>query len=344
LNTATLILRADASTQIGIGHFTRSLSLARAWQESGGRAVLISRCDSPDLLNRAATLVAEVVALEEGDRGIDQVLAKVPRQPDAWVCLDGYDFGVEDQQRFKDEDINLLVIDDYVHAERYVADVILNQNLDSIDLSYPSEPDTELLLGTRYCLLSPEFRQWRGDVRVAPRLARRVLVSLGGSDPDNVTMKVVQALGLLTDFDLEATVVVGPSNPHFAALNDVLTAADRPHKLVRAAANMPELMHQADVAVSAGGATCWELAIMGVPFATLTIADNQRPNAANLDAANVSMSIGWHADADPARIAQVLAQLVEDQPRRQAMSEAGQKLVDGDGANRVVAALRARLH
>jgi spore coat polysaccharide biosynthesis predicted glycosyltransferase SpsG len=106
--------------------------------------------------------------------------------------------------------------------------------------------------------------------------------------------------------------------------------------LVADATNMPELMAWADVAVSAGGSTLWELAYMGLPALVLVLADNQLPASRALDAAGIAQWLRAPADLPGA-----LAALLPDQARRQAMSDAARRMVDGRGVARVLEQLEA---
>ena len=108
----------------------------------------------------------------------------------------------------------------------------------------------------------------------------------------------------------------------------------RPH-----ADDMPDLMARADLAVSAGGSTCWEMAYMGLPNLVLVLADNQRPIAERLAAAGVSLNLGDARRLDPADLAAALDDLVRDRARRRAMAAAGRTLIDGRGAERVLDSL-----
>src|SRR5207245_1177027 len=104
-----------------------------------------------------------------------------------WLVLDGYHFDPAYQEGARASGLRLLVIDDVVHQARYSADILLNQNLDAEHLRYRAGANTELLLGPRYALLRQEFLGWqRWDRSISP-VARRVLVTVGGGDPDNVT-------------------------------------------------------------------------------------------------------------------------------------------------------------
>src|SRR5262249_40544839 len=152
--------------------------------------------------------------------------------------------------------------DDHGHAEHYSADLVLNQNLHAAEELYRSrEPTTRLLLGTRYVLLRREFRPWGGWQRPIPEVARKVLITLGGADPDNVTLRVISAFNQLHFEGLQAVVLVGSSNPH---LDELITAARTSPVVIRLESNvndMAERMAWADAAITASGTTAWERAV-----------------------------------------------------------------------------------
>jgi UDP-2,4-diacetamido-2,4,6-trideoxy-beta-L-altropyranose hydrolase len=255
--------------------------------------------------------------------------------------LDGYHFDPGYQRQIREAGHRLLVIDDAAHLDHYYADMVLNQNINAERLHYPCEPDTRLLLGTRYALLRSEFLVWRGWQRETPEVARKVLVTLGGGDPDNQTLKVMQALRQVSVGGLEVIVVVGASNPHFQELQSAIRNSLLTIRLVHNATNMPELMAWADVAISAGGSTCWELAFMGLPAVILVLAKNQQGIAAGLEEAGVAVNLGWHTEVSAAQVASALLRLFRDRDLRWQMDQQGRELVDGSGIERVVELLQA---
>ena len=52
----------------------------------------------------------------------------------------------------------------------------------------------------------------------------------------------------------------------------------------------------AELAITAAGSTCWELACLGVPAVTIVTAENQRGIAASLSHAGITQDAGWHED------------------------------------------------
>jgi spore coat polysaccharide biosynthesis predicted glycosyltransferase SpsG len=106
---------------------------------------------------------------------------------------------------------------------------------------------------------------------------------------------------------------------------------------------MSDWMAWADVAVTAAGSTCWELAFMGVPMVTLVLAENQVRIAASLSAAGAAVSAGWANDVEPGAMAAAIDAMVSSRQAREQMSRCGRDLVDGLGAERVTAVLEGAM-
>lgn len=335
-----VVFRVDASTQIGTGHVMRCLALAQPRQDTQGQAIFIVANPIPALEERLKSEGMKVIhlAAEPGSLADAKETAALAHQFNAsWVLLDGYHFGSEYQKTIKISGLSLLFIDDYGHAEHYYADFVLNQNICADEQWYNNrEPYTQLLLGTRYALLRREFWQWQGWQRTVPPVAKKVLVTLGGADPDNFTLKVIQSLQIVEVEELEAVVVVGGSNPHYENLKIAVQDSRYPIQVQQNVTNMPELMAWADVAISAGGSTCWELAFMGLPSILLILADNQRAIAQKLATLNLAVNLGWHQDVTIEEIGLALRESIGDRPKRETMSKRERELVDGNGARRVV--------
>jgi UDP-2,4-diacetamido-2,4,6-trideoxy-beta-L-altropyranose hydrolase len=254
--------------------------------------------------------------------------------------VDGYHFDQEYQSALRASDVPLLVIDDGLHLDRHWnVDLLLNQNLGAETLPYACTPDTRCLLGTRYVLLRREFRHVAQRLHRGSGHACRVLVSLGGGDPDNQTLKVMKGIEETGRRDLEVKVVVGTANLHVDSLRAAMERSAVPTHILQDVKDMPDLMAWADVAVSAGGSTCWELAYMGVPNLIVVTADNQLRIARALHLAGVSENLGWFEGLTAGRISGALLSLLADAARMEAMIRQGQTMVDGQGPVRVVDAM-----
>lgn len=336
-----LLIRADATAEIGTGHVMRCLALAQAWQDTGASAAFLC-ARLPEALEprlKAEALELRRLDLEPGSKEDAFATASIALETGAgWVVTDGYEFGAEYQKALKDSGLRVLFIDDYGHADSYCADLVLNQNIYAEEAIYARrEPTTQLLLGPRYALLRREFLRWRDWERTTPDVARKVLVTMGGSDPANVTGRVLSALSTLRVEGLEVEVVVGAANPNMSALQDLVSRFPVPVRLETGVTDMPELMAWADLAVSAAGSTSWELLFMGLPALVVPLADNQEPVARALVAQRAVMSFP-RSGLDP--LGPAAEKLCRDPARRGVMSSRGKGLVDGRGANRILTCMK----
>lgn len=341
-----LLIRADANIQIGTGHVMRCLALAQAWQEAGG-AAHFAVVDMPgqlrDRLISEGIEIHQLDATRESSADAVMVASLASYLGAEWVVADGYHFGSTYQRIIKEADLRLLAIDDYSHADHYLADLVLNQNINAVASLYPSrETYTRLLLGTRYSLLRREFWRWRGNSRKAKGTAGRVLVTFGGSDPDNLSLTVITALREPEYHDMEVRIVIGAGNPHYGQLLDAVSNSSA-IQVVRNVADMSEQMNWAEMAVTAAGSTSWELAFMGVPSISLIVAENQARAARQLDEMGIIRCLGPSQNVDSQRISQAVSWLSADLSARSAMIEKGKRLVDGNGVFRVVQQIMDKL-
>lgn len=341
-----LLIRADANTKIGSGHVMRCLALGQACQDDGGKVTYVMALGPSALEERLRSEGMEVLRLSESPGSVGDALRTSQLARDkkvSWVVVDGYHFGSDYQRLLKEEGHRLLFIDDNGLADRCWADFVLNQNCYAHEGLYTSkESNTQLCLGSPYVLLRREFLPWQGWQREIPEVARKVLITLGGGDPENVTPKVINALKGVKISGLETVVIVGGSNPRYDELRQAMLDSPHAMRLERNVADMPQLMAWADTAVSGGGSTCWELAFMGVPMVAVIIAENQEPIAKSLAGAEVSLNAGWHHSLSEDSLAAMLTGLLEDSKTRGQMSRRGREMIDGAGTQRLLGLLKSR--
>ena len=340
-----LLVRADASPAIGSGHVMRCLALAKAWQNVGGR---VSWLMAENIASLDERLVDEgmdrrSLAAEPGTaRDAAQTVAVARGTNPAWVVVDGYRFQPAYIRELESAGLRVLFMDDDGRFDSYVSDVVLNQNVSARPEMYEKrESFTRLLLGSEYVLLRPEFLA-EPPVRDIRAIGKNLLVTMGGSDPQDVTRIVLLAMKQV-ESTFEAKVVIGGGNLRQNELETLVVELNPNVKLERSPKDMAPLMRWADVAISGAGGTCWELAYMGVPSIVIALSADQRGIAEGLAMRDIVVNLGWHATLTEERICDALLSLSNDHRRRSAMSERGRNLIDGRGAARVVEFLQNSL-
>ena len=343
-----LHIRADSDGKIGAGHIMRCIALAQAWQDQGGEVTFISHCESDALKERIHNEGFRFISLDHVCPDSSDLMSTLSilktesADQKPWLVLDGYHFTPEYQKSVRDEGILLLVIDDMDHLPYYHADILLNQNIHASELKYNCDEDTILLLGTRYVLLRREFLKQLDFKRQIPDRARNILVTLGGADPDNVTMKVIKALKLLDEPAVAVRIIIGPASPHQKTLRKAIGPDHFKTELLINPPNMPELMAWADMAVSASGSTCWELAFMGVPSILIILAENQAAVAEYLMNKKTVVNLGWFAESSEEHIIIACKSLIHDNIFRKYLSEQSRMLISVQRASLVIEAIKRR--
>jgi UDP-2,4-diacetamido-2,4,6-trideoxy-beta-L-altropyranose hydrolase len=338
----TLLIRADAGSEIGVGHVMRCAALAQAWRSEGGQAIFALATGAGELEDRLRSWGSEV-AIVRADPGSVEDAAQTNqlcrRCHACWLALDGYHFS-EDYCAIARKEARMLRIDDLGDCGPYTCDIVLNDNPQASLLYDLGIGQTRFLLGPRYALLRQEFLEFKRSPPDVPDSARRILVTFGGADPHNVTLKVLQALDELGDLAIDITVVVGASNPHGVSVQEAVDNSPHSARVLLNVNNMPELMSQSDLAIAAGGGTCYELAYMEVPMFLISMAKNQERTVQGFSEAKAALSAGWFDSLERQALAASLLGVIGNQELRKNLSENAGQMVDGRRAQRVVEAMR----
>ncbi|MFW2176557.1 MULTISPECIES: UDP-2,4-diacetamido-2,4,6-trideoxy-beta-L-altropyranose hydrolase [unclassified Moraxella] len=360
------VIRADASLQIGSGHIMRCLTLADRLRQQGHTVSFICREHAghlADFITQKGFDVqllakpvphafaknhphSEWLGVSESDDFAECQPILTALQPD-WLVIDHYAIGKTWEQQAKQflPNVKILAIDDLADRE-HDCEILLDQNFgrkaDDYQNLVPSH--CQLLLGTRYTLLREEFSEWR-EFSLSRRKhltkSKNILISLGGVDKDNITLKILQSLAKSTQpsFNvtsvnipvLNVTVVMGKTAPHSQIVQAFAKTAPFPCEVLVNVSNMAELMVNADIAIGASGSTTWERCCLGLPMVLLVLADNQKVIAEALAQQNVVKVVSDIAKLDE-QLPSLLNELSENYAK---FSRQSAKLVDGHGAKRV---------
>jgi spore coat polysaccharide biosynthesis predicted glycosyltransferase SpsG len=320
----------EAGGGFGLGHLMRSSVLADAVRSRGGNPTMALRLGDR-ALPAWAMPTSERIELDGADiaRACAQAEALAHTRRPSWVVVDGYGMlGAGLVARLRQHGLRVLAFDD-LGTEGGGADLVVNQNFARTDQSTAGR-----LLGPAFAAVDPAYAAHRARP-VADRV-RRILVTFGGSDLHGLTQRVVGAFAAVPG-KLTLEVVIGPSlrtRDFVPAGAHELVTHDQPQGLA-------ELLGRADLAISAAGSTCWQACCVGVPLIAIQTVDNQRELAACLDRQHCALIFdrtqfcGLLERGDLAAVLKLFA----DPGERAAMIAAQRRLVDGKGAERIIAAM-----
>jgi len=323
----------EGSAELGLGHVSRCMALARAAAALGARASFVVPGDS-HVASVLRTVTAEVELLA---RRLDPagVLAALRRLSPDVVVVDSYAATPELLAALRSV-ATVVAVDDLADRPLPV-DVVVNGSAAAGELPYDRTSGTLFLLGARYALLDPGYAT--APSRPARDRVGRVLICLGGGRQRDAIVPALAAVDRVLD-GCVVDVAAGPFEAGWGAL-DVCARGARNRVVVHHGRfGLRELMLGADVAIAGAGVTLYELAATATPVVAVWMAVNQRPN---LEAfARVGAALAGGAAGDPGldgAIESALRCLAADGALRAAMGGRGRELVDGQGAVRVARAI-----
>jgi UDP-2,4-diacetamido-2,4,6-trideoxy-beta-L-altropyranose hydrolase len=326
-----ILFVVDAGPTVGGGHVMRSLTLAMAMETLGATCTFLAPPAVAAILTAFAPDAAQLAAASTEPH--DLASAVGGERFDAMV-FDHYGLAERDH-RSMGQGRPVLVIDDL--ADRTLgADLVVDSGPARRAQDYDGLiPDAaRLLLGPDYAPVRPEFAalreralSWRGEP------VGRVLVSLGLTDLDGITGRVVERIRPRMN-EAGIDIVLGADAPSLATLTKIARRdqrlalhVDTPH--------MARLAAEADIAIGAPGSSTWERCTLGLPTLMVLLAANQRPAAETLAERGAALLVDPEAPDFDAVLDKALMRLLTDAKLRRDLAERSAAICDGLGAGRV---------
>ena len=343
-----LAIRADGNAEIGYGHLVRTNVLAVEFLKREHDVTYLTR--TPTTVSSVCEASVEIVDVRQNE--IAEILSWLSENDVDVLLTDSYRADTEYQQTVSDSAPILATITDDTRFE-LCCDLNINGNVHAPDIDYDwTDTKPEMLVGTEYLLLRDAFRKlvkrnppWRDE-------PARALVTFGGSDMNNSTPSVVRSFD---GSDIEVDVIIGPGFTNEAEIASATQRTDAEFNLLRDPDNLPQLMFDADFAVSAVGSTVYELLVTGTPVIGIPQTRNQVPITDGLSSREAIIPVKTGPDtvphntrssADPQLLNINLDTLVEEVSRaisrfttdtelRRQLRDRGLSLIDGDGSARI---------
>ncbi|MBQ7565075.1 MAG: UDP-2,4-diacetamido-2,4,6-trideoxy-beta-L-altropyranose hydrolase [Lachnospiraceae bacterium] len=332
-----ICIRADMNDTVGLGHMMRCLSIADALKEKEPEVLFLTADE------QGAALLEK--------RGYEYVVLY-----SEWDHLEGELSSLESFFSTRGKSCSLLIIDTYQITQRYLGTLktfVPTLLIDDIPL-FSYDVDSVLCYGIYYknyypkdrkdCLFGPAYAPLRKEFQGAgEKLIREavenVLILSGGTDANDMLRQIVRQID--TKKYRRIDIVCGLYYPEY---DDFVRETDPVPEVIlhKNISNISEYMKDADIAVSAGGSTLYELCALGTPTISYCLEDNQMGNVEGFDRSGIIPSAG-DIRKDPVleNIVRLLEELAPCERRRK-LSKGMQRKVDGRGAERIADFIIAR--
>ncbi|AEA34591.1 UDP-2,4-diacetamido-2,4,6-trideoxy-beta-L-altropyranose hydrolase [Hippea maritima] len=320
MKTVKVGILTEGSNSIGFGHITRCLSLYQAFKKKNIK---------PKFFINGDDSIIELIK----DTNFE-VIDWLKMRKEVFDKLKDFDIVIIDSyladKEFYDELSKLVKLPVYMDDNKridYPKGVVINGNIHAKELNYPKKDGVIYLLGTEYTPLRKEF--WDVPEKTIREKVQSVMITFGGEDAKNMTPKILRLLSENYP-ELKKNVVIGKG---FRNIEDIKAVADKNTNLIYYpdAEGMKQIMFDADIAISAGGQTLYELARVGVPTIAIAIADNQLGNVRTFEKLKIIKFVVWWEHIDKINI-----DGFQEQELRKKISKKMQELIDGNGSRRII--------
>ena len=344
--TKSLLIRVDSGTEKGAGHIMRCLSIAKGLNDIDisfiCRVIPGNLCDFVEkngfrvyrLPSNSNLEVNDILTDIKSDIDNTVEIIKKNKITPHWIVIDNYDLDHIWESAIRQYTKKIIVIDDLANR-KHDCDVLIDQNLYS-DMHTRYEnlvPQNCLqLLGPKYALLRPEFKEARKKMRVREGKINSILISFGSGDPTNETLKAMDALRQFQN-SIKINVVIGRSNPNNELIKKICSTL--PNVTYHYQTDkMAELMVNADISIGAGGTSTWERCCLGLPSIVSILSEDQFELTKTLANEGYVISLGYANTVNSEDYANALKKI--DSKTLQKMEKNCRCLVDGNGVNRVI--------
>lgn len=200
----------------------------------------------------------------------------------------------------------------------------------------PADEYSQVFYGLRYYIMRRDFLPYVKQEKAGKGAAKRLLVAMGGVDRTGATVHLAKALNsIYKELTVDVTIVMGPGFPHEAELRSV-APLDSQWTLLRDPACLPEIIHNHDLLLSAGGNMMFEAASLGVP--SLVFWEDWHEELRGKAAAELGFArcIGRGVDVDHEVAAAEIAAAVQDPFWLTQGAMTGRQAIDGQGGQRLL--------
>jgi len=340
------IFRADGSSHLGLGHIMRCFAFAAALPDV--RSVFVTRAYDERVSAVIKNHGYEVVEVPD-DASPEEDLEITKRiAGDCAAKLLITDLFVRPiLENFENLDSyhRMLRADHFVIAiasgevTDVDADVVVSPYMGfEADASQTPRSATRLI-GPDYFIFRPEFITAAERNRSIAKEARNILVTVGGSDDLNLSVKIARALCELAIPELNIHMVFGAgySDELRRDVRTILEGVSGQCEFLEQDTDIAAEMQWSDLAIIGDGLTKYEVAVTGTPSVMLSRPESEEELNILFQEAGTTKYLGDGSALDVATLADTVRYVMGDYQLRRSMSEKGKAILDGKGLERIIA-------
>lgn len=278
-----LLIRADSSSSIGLGHIMRDVVFAAQHPQDTVRFA----CQ-----NLSGNIIDQIPYPVHilGSNDPDELIALIREHNIDEVVFDHYGINAVYEKKLKEAtDVTILSFDDTYEA--HYCDILLNHNISADKNRYSGlvPHHCELRCGAEYTLIRDEFKI---EKQTAREKLYDIFIAMGGTDPTNATLGILKTLR----DDLSVCVITTSGNPHLSEI-ETFVQEKKNIMLEVNSKHVAQLLNQSRLAIITPSVMVHEVLFMEIPFIALQTAANQEGMFVYLEKEGYTVLKEWDASA-----------------------------------------------
>jgi len=331
-----IYIRTDMNQTIATGHIMRCLAIADAARDLGEETTfLLADAQAAELLeDRGYAYVVLNTPWNQMETELEVIKSIIEKYDIQTLLIDSYQ--VTEKYLEELSKVTRTIYLDDLNAFHYPVDSIICYANYYKKFAYEENYSVDkLYLGLQYVPLRKEFQNCSS--KMIKEEVENLLILSGGADTYHIISGLLERLESKKYQQIHA--ICGKYNVDYDELKEKYK--DYPNIFIHKAVNdMKRYMEQADLVITAGGSTLYELCAVGTPAISYSFADNQMDNVRQFQEDMVIDYAGdIRYDNIMDNVMELLKKYAKNKAMRQERSIKMQKMVDGYGARRIVEVL-----
>ena len=326
-----VFFRVDGGKIDGLGHIKRCISLSKSFKN---RSVF----NRPVFIINKKNSISKKILINNKCKYLE-VNGKINSKKDTLEIIKILSFNKQ----------NILILDSKRISKEYVTNL---KNYSKViifedEKKYNSNPNLLInsnnwakkfyknannkLLGLKYNTISQKFFKENGfDFR-----SNKILISMGGEDPNNVTLKLISIIYKSIP-KIKLLIIIGHSHPNRKSVKEFCEEQSINHKIINNPEDISIFLKNLRLVISAGGLSTYEFASARIPQ-LVTILDRHQFKIANMiKKSNCGMILNYNSKFNSRKILHKFKNFFNNQEQLLTMSKNTKKLIKNSGCEKIV--------
>lgn len=327
-----MLFWTEASQQIGMGHLMECLAIADSFQGWQIPFHFITNPYPPaEELLYSKNIPFNVLSINQ----VEEVCQRIKQDSMDCVIVNHRKIELSSLKRLKKEDFKVIVIDQ-LGNKTVVCDLLINYAIvsDWLEYTFIDKPPN-CCFGADFAILRNEFMKLHQKEKRFSQGRKKVLVSMGGVDRSGATLRIMKALQLIGE-PVEKEIILGKGFAHMGQFQQMCEKINDSHfTFAQGVNNLAEKMQKADIVISSGGNTTYEMACVGTPGIILWEDKHEDLQGRAFSEKGIVCHLGNGVATPLEVIAGSVEALLSNTKKLKQMSWRGKQLVDGKGKDRI---------